>query len=151
MNISHTAKAAGLNPKTIRYYESVGLTPLPRRKDNGYRDYDGNDVERLIFLRQARNVGFTIEQCRALLGLYENPQRQSAQVYELVKTKVQEVDRKIQELQSMRSVLDQLTKDCPNDGQPECTIIDSMAGYADQAKLVSDAVLSSEKPLIPSR
>lgn len=128
MNISQTATATGISAKTIRYYESIGLIPQARRKANGYRDYDTTDLKQLTFLSRARDFGFSIEECRVLLSLYQNPERKSAEVHALVGRKLQDVDQRIRELQSMRGLLDKLISDCPNDTQPECAIIDSMAG-----------------------
>ncbi|MBV1931338.1 MAG: Cu(I)-responsive transcriptional regulator [Porticoccaceae bacterium] len=128
MNISQTATETGLSAKTIRYYESIGLISQTRRKTNGYRDYEATDLKQLKFLCRARDFGFSIEDCRVLLSLYQNPERKSAEVHELVEKKLQDVDQRIRELQSMRSLLDKLISDCPNDTQPECAIIDSMAG-----------------------
>lgn len=128
MNISQTATETGINAKTIRYYESIGLIPQASRKANGYRDYDATDLKQLRFLCRARDFGFSIEDCRALLSLYQNPERKSAEVHEVVEKKLQDVDERIGELQSMRSLLAKLISDCPNDAQAECAIIDSMTG-----------------------
>ena len=79
MNIGEAARHSGLPAKTIRYYEEIGLV-RPDRRDNNYRDYGAHALEVLRFLRRSREFGFTIEQCRALLTLYEDPTRCSSQV-----------------------------------------------------------------------
>ncbi|MGV6806610.1 MAG: Cu(I)-responsive transcriptional regulator [bacterium] len=130
MNIGTAAEKAGLSAKTIRYYESVGLVASPPRQGNGYRDYSSADVERLIFLRQARQFGFSIEECRALLSLWQNPARKSAEVHGLVAHKVTEIERHIRELREMKKVLKSLLASCPDNENPECGIIDQLAGKA---------------------
>ena len=139
MNISHTAQKTGLSSKTIRYYESIKLIPAPGRQANGYRDYQQNDVKRLNFLRQARHFGFSIDECRLLLDLYQNPARKSAQVHELVEQKLLDVDRRIDELLTMRNLLGELVDACPNDQQSDCAIIDSMAGSPEVSGRDSDS------------
>ena len=128
MNISEAAKQSGLTAKTIRYYESVELITLPRRTANGYRDYAKADIKTLCFLRQARQFGFNISQCRLLLGLYRNPQRRSAEVHQLVNDKLEEVDAHIRELGETRDLLARLVGACANDDEAECAIIETLAG-----------------------
>ena len=127
MNISDAAIQTGLSSKTIRYYESIELISAPGRLANGYRNYQDYDIKQLKFLRQARNFGFSISECRLLLNLYQNPLRKSAEVHELVEKKLLDVDRRIDELQAMRELLGELVAACPNDQQSNCAIIDSMA------------------------
>ena len=77
MNIGEAAKRSGLPPKTIRYYEEIGLV-IADRADNGYRDYSDNLVHRLNFIHRSRDLGFSVEECRLLLSLYDNDARESA-------------------------------------------------------------------------
>ena len=130
MNIGAIARVSGLTTEAIRYYEGIGLLPAAKRSANGYRVYSRADIARVKFLRQARQVGFTIDQCRQLLNLYENPRRKSAAVHALVADKLVEVEQHIHELENMRRVLSELISACPNDEQAECAIIDSLAGSA---------------------
>ena len=99
MNIGKAAQKSQLPAKTIRYYEEVCLIK-PSRAENGYRDYSAKDVHRLRFLQRSRSLGFTIEECRLLLSLYDNDQRASADVKSLAQDKIGEIDRKIEELKS---------------------------------------------------
>ena len=128
MNISEAAKLSGLPAKTIRYYESINLLSPPRRAANGYRRYAQADIDILCFLRQARQFGFNIDQCRLLLGLYKNPQRRSTEVHQLVSDKLEEVDAHIRELGETRDLLAKLVGACANDEDAECAIIDRLAG-----------------------
>ena len=127
MNIGNAAAASGLPAKTIRYYEDIGLV-RPSRSANGYRDYSGADVHKLVFLARARSLGFTIEDCRSLLSLYEDRDRASADVKALALEKVAAMDRKISELRSLRSTLATLAERCQGDDRPDCPIISDLAG-----------------------
>jgi Cu(I)-responsive transcriptional regulator len=129
MNIGTAADQANLPPKTIRYYEEIGLV-TPSRAENGYRDYSENDVHRLRFLQRSRSLGFTIDECRLLLSLYDDKNRASADVKAVALEKVTEIDRKIADLQSLRDTLATLAKHCHGDGRPDCPIIDDLAGEA---------------------
>ncbi|PHP65675.1 Cu(I)-responsive transcriptional regulator [Zhengella mangrovi] len=131
MNIGQAAQRANLPPKTIRYYEEIALIK-PDRALNGYRDYSDADIHRLRFLQRARSLGFTIEECRTLLSLYEDKHRASADVKAVARHKIGEIDRKIEELKSLRETLSVLVKSCHGDDRPDCPIIDGLAGEADQ-------------------
>lgn len=129
MNIGEAARHSGLPAKTIRYYEEIGLV-RPDRRDNNYRDYGPHTLEVLRFLRRSREFGFTIEQCRALLTLYEDPTRCSSEVKSLASTRIVEIDDKIRELEALRESLGRLVRRCPGDHAPACPIIDELAGAA---------------------
>lgn len=126
MNISDAATQCGLPPKTIRYYEDIGLV-TPGRLGNGYRDYSENDLHKLRFLQRARSLGFSVEDCRVLLSLYEDHNRASADVKEIAKTHLTEIERKIAELQSLQKTLSELVHACHGDDRPHCPIINDLA------------------------
>ena len=126
MNISDAATRCGLPAKTIRYYEDIGLVS-PGRLANGYRDYDENDLHKLRFLQRARGLGFSVEDCRVLLSLYEDRNRASSDVKEIAKTHLAEIERKIAELQSLRDTLSDLVQSCHGDDRPNCPIINDLA------------------------
>ena len=127
MNIGTASEMSSLPVKTIRYYEDIGLIE-PTRSGNGYRDFSDADVQRLKFLQRARSLGFSIEECRDLLSLYEDRNRASSGVKALTRAKIQEVDRKIEELKSLKRVLETLAEACHGDDRPDCPIIDDLAG-----------------------
>lgn len=129
MNIGEAAALASLPPKTIRYYEEIDLIH-PARAGNGYRDYSETDIHRLQFLQRARSLGFTIEECRMLLSLYEDEHRASADVRAVAMEKIGEVDRKIAELRSMKATLTRLVDSCHGDARPDCPILEDLAGGA---------------------
>jgi MerR family copper efflux transcriptional regulator len=127
MNIGDVAERSGLPPKTIRYYEDIGLI-RPRRGENGYRAFAPGDVHKLAFLGRARSLGFSIEECRALLALYEDEDRASSDVKQVAEAHLGQIDRKIAELQGMRATLARLVHRCHGDARPDCPILDDLAG-----------------------
>lgn len=127
MNIGAVAQKSGLPTKTIRYYEEIGLVQ-PTRKENGYREFADQDLKRLSFLQRARSLGFSIEECRELLSLYDNTKRASADVRKITRLKIQEVDRKILELKALKKALSDLEATCKGDQSPDCAIIDDLSG-----------------------
>lgn len=126
MNIGAASERSGLPPKTIRYYEEIGLVK-PARRPNGYRDYAQTDVANLRFVARARALGFGIDECRALLSLYADESRASADVRLLAEEHVAEIERKIAELEEMKAVLARLISACHGDRRPECPILDDLA------------------------
>ena len=122
MNISEVSSATDLPAKTIRYYEDIGLV-IPDRADNGYRDFSHTDLHKLAFLGRARALGFSIEDCRTLLALYQDSTRESAQVKSLAQDHFAAIDTKITQLQSMRATLADLIEPCAGDNRPDCPIL----------------------------
>lgn len=128
MNISEVAKRTGLTPKAIRFYEEKGLLAPPQREDNGYRRYDRQHVNELTLLRQARQVGFTLDECRELVTLFNDPTRHSADVKARTLQKVADIERHIAELTAMRQHLLALAAACPGDDGSACPIMDNLSG-----------------------
>jgi len=128
MNIGEAARTSGVPAKTIRYYEDIGLIGPAQRGANGYRDYSEADAELLRFIRHARAVGFSIKECRTLVALYSDPNRHSRDVKALAQAKIAEIDRRIAEFQHMRAELAGLAAACPGDDDPECAILEELAG-----------------------
>ena len=127
MNIGEAAKASGVSAKMIRHYESVGLFPEAARTEAGYRQYGDKDINTLRFIRHSRDLGFSIEQIRELLGLWQDRRRPSRQVKALAQAHIQELDAKLQELQAMKATLAHLVHCCHGDDRPDCPIIDTLA------------------------
>lgn len=128
MNIGEAAEHSGVPAKTIRYYEEIGLIQPAARHANNYRDYDEGGVQALQFLKRARSLGFSIEDCRELLSLYHDQRRSSADVKAVAQRRVRDIDRKIAELETMRATLSRLIRACRGDMRPECPILDDLAG-----------------------
>ncbi|EJN00064.1 Cu(I)-responsive transcriptional regulator [Phyllobacterium sp. YR531] len=127
MNIGNASERSGLPAKTIRYYEDIGLLK-PDRSDNGYRDYSVSDVHKLRFLQRSRGLGFSVEECRQLLALYEDKDRASADVKSMAQSKLHEIDRKIIELRELQQTLNHLIAHCHGDQRPDCPILENISG-----------------------
>lgn len=127
MNIGDVAECTGLPAKTIRYYEDIGLV-RPARTHNGYRSFDESDAHKLTFLARARNLGFSIEDCRQLLNLYEDGERSSADVRQIAEAHLRGIDDRIAGLTAMRTTLGHLVKTCHGDMRPDCPILDDLSG-----------------------
>lgn len=127
MNISEVAERSGVPSKTIRYYEGIGLITALRTA-NGYRAFRARDLHRLTFLGRARALGFSIEDCRTLLGLWEDRNRTSAEVRRVAEGQLARIDAKIADLEAMRATLAELIAGCKGDHRPECPILKSLAG-----------------------
>lgn len=134
MNISQVAEQTGLTSKAIRFYEEKGLITPPNRSLNGYRTYNARNIEELTLLRQARLVGFTLEECKELLALFHNSDRRSADVKLRTLEKVADIDHHIKELTQMRERLMELVELCPGDDSADCPIMDSFTGCCHQTK-----------------
>ena len=128
MNIGDVAKRADLPAKTIRYYEEIGLV-TPLRDANGYRSFRESDIHRLAFIGRARALGFTIEECRRLLALWGDQDRSSADVREIAREHLVEIERKIADLQAIRETLTHLVESCAGDDRPDCPILASLETY----------------------
>ncbi|MBB3456866.1 Cu(I)-responsive transcriptional regulator [Rhizobium sp. BK313] len=126
MNIGEASGRSGLPAKTIRYYEDIGLI-RPDRSDNGYRDYSSDDVHKLRFLHRSRSLGFSVDECRQLLALYEDKSRASADVKEIATSKLTEIDRKIRELTELRRTLEHLVHACHGNERPDCPILEELS------------------------
>ena len=126
MNISDVAARAGLPPKTIRYYEDIGLI-APARDSNGYRVFDEADMHKLAFLSRARALGFAIEDCRTLLALWEDQDRASSDVRAVAQDHLHQIEAKIADLKEMRDTLSSLVHACAGDHRPDCPILKSLS------------------------
>ena len=127
MNIGTAAARSGVPPKTIRYYESIGLIPTATRRDNNYRDYSEIDVAALRFIARARKLGFSVKDVSALLALWRDKSRVSHHVKALALHHIAEIDQRLAELEGMRRTLVDLTARCHGDDRPECPILDELA------------------------
>lgn len=127
MNIGQAAEASGLPAKTIRYYEDIGLVPPPARRDSGFRDYGARDVHLLRFVARARGLGFTVEECRQLLALWQDQERAAGDVKRLTQERIALIDDKIAQLQALRATLAHLARSCHGGDRPDCPILEGLA------------------------
>lgn len=126
MNIGTVAERSGVPPKSIRYYESIGLISPAERRSNGYRSYSPADMQTLAFIRRARSLGFPVEEVRDLLDLWRDRSRKSAAVKALAAEHIEALDRKIEALRAMRKALADLVRQCRGDSRPDCPILDDL-------------------------
>jgi MerR family copper efflux transcriptional regulator len=127
MNIGQAAKESGVSAKMIRHHESVQLLPAAARTDAGYRQYTHKDVHTLRFIRRARDLGFSLEEIRGLLSLWQDRKRSSRKVKALAQAHIEELDAKVSELLEMKASLVKLVHGCHGDERPDCPIIDELA------------------------
>jgi len=126
MNIGEAAQASGVSARMIRYYESIGLGPRPVRRDSGYRAYDQVDVQRLRFIRRARDLGFSLDRVRDLLALWSDRQRHSSDVKALALAHIADLEARAVELSSMVETLRSLVGACDGDDRPACPILEDL-------------------------
>ncbi|MBI4291122.1 MAG: Cu(I)-responsive transcriptional regulator [Betaproteobacteria bacterium] len=138
MNIGGVACKSGVSAKMIRHYEQIGLIPAAPRTDSGYRTYTLDDVHALGFIRQARNLGFSIKQIGDLLGLWRNQRRPSSKVKALALAHISELDERIGELEAMKHVLMELAAGCHGDDRPDCPILDGLASDTPVARMTAN-------------
>jgi Cu(I)-responsive transcriptional regulator len=127
-NIGEASGLTGVSAKMIRHYEGIGLIPAANRTFANYRLYNDADIHRLRFIKRARTLGFSMKQIEALLGLWNDPGRASAQVKKLAKAHADELAQKVRELQAMQRTLENLAKHCHGDDRPDCPILDDLEG-----------------------
>jgi Cu(I)-responsive transcriptional regulator len=126
MNIGEVAVQSEVNSKTIRRYEELGLIPKAGRSVSGYRQYSERDVHILRFVKRARELGFSMKDIKQLVGLWRNKTRSSAQVKAIASKHIDELEKKMMEIQSILTTLNHLVKNCHGDQRPECPILDEM-------------------------
>ncbi|WP_110971328.1 MULTISPECIES: Cu(I)-responsive transcriptional regulator [Pseudomonas] len=127
MNIGQAAKRTGLSAKMIRYYESIGLLKPASRSDSGYRLYQQDDLHSLTFIKRSRDLGFSLEEVAKLLTLWQDRQRASADVKALASEHIADLNRRIEELVSLRDTLSELVAHCQGDDRPDCPILKDLA------------------------
>lgn len=126
MNISEVAKLTNLSTKSIRLYEDKGVITAPLRSENGYRSYDKKQIKELGIVAKARRAGFSLDECRALVELADNPCRESADVKAKALSKLEEVNKKIEDLLAIQKTLKEWVEQCPGDSNSHCPIIDEL-------------------------
>ncbi|RJG04954.1 Cu(I)-responsive transcriptional regulator [Noviherbaspirillum cavernae] len=139
MNIGEAAVASGVTAKMIRYYESIDLIKETKRSDAGYRKYGEKELHTLRFIKRARTLGFSLEQIRELLSLWQDSARASSDVKAIAQAHVTDLDRRILELTEMRDTLSNLAHACAGDHRPDCPILHGLSSAADGACHKRDA------------
>jgi Cu(I)-responsive transcriptional regulator len=128
--IGAAAARAGVSARMVRHYEGLGLLPPVTRTDGGYRQYGEADVHTLRFIRRARDLGFSMDEIAALLGLWQDKARASAQVKRIAQKHIDALNERIAALQAMQRSLQALVGCCQGNDRPDCPILDDLAGLA---------------------
>jgi Cu(I)-responsive transcriptional regulator len=128
--IGTLAKRTGTKVQTIRYYEQIGLLPEPERTEGGQRRYGDDDLDRLAFIRHARQLGFTLEAIRELLELSDNPGRSCADVDRIAHRQLKEVEARIARLEALRKELKRMLKECSRDTVSDCRVLEVLRDHS---------------------
>ncbi|MGJ5136157.1 MerR family transcriptional regulator [Bradyrhizobium oligotrophicum] len=129
LTIGDLAKRTGTKVETIRYYERIGLLPLPARTEGNYRAYDNDQLGRLSFIRRARDLGFSIDQVRDLLDLADQRDRPCDAVDVIAGQHLAEIERKIADLVALRDELADVIGRCKHGTVADCRIIEALAPH----------------------
>jgi MerR family copper efflux transcriptional regulator len=132
-NIGEAARRSGVSAKMVRHYESLGLLPAVHRTDAGYRQYGEREVHTLRFIRRARDLGFGMAEIAELLKLWQNRRRSSADVRRIASGHVEQLTKKMDEMEAMRRTLQHLIHGCHGDSRPDCPILDELESPAPRA------------------
>lgn len=127
--IGAAAARAGVSTRMVRHYESLGLLTGVARTGSGYRQYTEADVHTLRFIRRARDLGFSMEEIAALLGLWQNKARASSQVKKIAQKHIASLSERIAAMQAMQRSLQALVRCCHGDDRPDCPILDDLAAH----------------------
>ncbi len=120
------SERSGVNIETIRYYERVGLLPRPARSGGGYRLYQAGDVDRLCFVRRARDLGFSLDDIRRLLDLADQKSRSCRRVHDIAVEHLAQVRDKIADLRRMEGILGAMVKTCAQGTIPTCPLLETL-------------------------
>lgn len=135
MTIGQAAQRSGVPAKTIRYYESIGLVGPAARGENKYRAYSDKEVDILRFISRARDLGFSLGEIEQLLALYRDRNRPSREVKRLALRHIDDLDRKIDELKTIKKALQHLAEKCRGDDRPDCPILEDLGSSSKPATI----------------
>jgi MerR family gold-responsive transcriptional activator of gol and ges genes len=142
MNIGSAAEKSGVSAKMVRYYEDIGLIPRARRSASGYRNYGEEDVHRLRFIHRARDLGFSVEDIRELLRLWNDRNRSSREVKKLALAHIRELEEQIARMHGLVATLKHLASACEGNSRPHCPIL---ADLGAESHIGASAVTSRRK------
>ncbi|MEP7704881.1 Cu(I)-responsive transcriptional regulator [Paraglaciecola sp. 25GB23A] len=125
--IGEAATISGLSAKMIRHYETIGLLAKANRTDGGYRLYNPQQLKVMGVIKQAKKLGFSLNQTHSLVDLWQNPKRASREVKQLAEQHLVEINEKINELEQMKQALQTLSNNCNADDNASCSILDGLA------------------------
>jgi Cu(I)-responsive transcriptional regulator len=126
LSIGQLARQTAVAVETVRYYEKIGLLAEPSRTAGNYRSYGSDALQRLSFIRRARDLGFSLEQIRTLLNLADDRQRSCGEVDAIAQAQLETIKSKIADLQTLQQHLDSLIRQCKKGTVADCRILDSL-------------------------
>jgi len=127
VTIGDAATRSGLPVKTVRYYDEINLVSPSSRSAAGYRQYNANELHKLTFVKRARSFGFSVEDCRQLLSLFEDQSRSSREVKAFANRRLEEIEEKMRDMQALHTELTALALRCPGNDNADCPILSSFA------------------------
>ena len=130
LTIGRLAQAAGCKVQTVRYYEQIGLLPPPARSEGNQRLYARSDVDRLAFIRHARELGFPLQAIRDLLSLSDEPEQSCAAADSIARDQLEQVERRIARLEALKSELERMIAQCQGDRIAECRVIEVLSDHS---------------------
>lgn len=125
-SIGILSERSGVNVETIRYYEKIGVMPIPARSAAGYRIYDLDHLRRLHFVRRGRELGFSLDELRGLLHLVDGHAYTCGEVYELAIRHLADIRQKIRDLRRLEKVMSEMAAQCTRNKVPDCPIVDAL-------------------------
>ena len=131
LTIGTMSRKTGTNVQTIRYYEQIGLLPEPERTQGGQRRYHNADLDRLAFIRHARQLGFPLQGIRELLVMADQPQQSCKEVDAIARRQLVEVEQRLARLNALRKELKRMIVDCGGGSVAECRILGVLGDHSE--------------------
>ncbi len=132
LTIGDAAAQSGLPVKTVRYYDDIKLVSPSSRTSAGYRQYNAEELHKLTFVKRARSFGFSVDDCRQLLTLFENQSRSSREVKAFANRRLEEIEEKMRDMQALHKELKALASRCPGNDDADCPILNSLASNSEK-------------------
>ncbi|MDO9417688.1 MerR family transcriptional regulator [Pararhizobium sp.] len=129
ITIGEAARQSGVKVPTIRYYEGIGLLPEPSRSEGNQRSYEQSDLNRLTFIRHARELGFEVDAIRTLLGLQDDPHQSCASADKIAKARLSEIEQRIRSLTALKVELEAMVEGCGHGRVDQCRVIEVLADH----------------------
>ena len=129
--IGALAKRTGTKVQTIRYYEQIGLMPKPGRTEGGQRRYGEPEVDRLAFVRHARQLGFSLEAIRELLDLSDHPGKSCAEADAIARRQLKQVEQRLARLEALRTELKRMVHECTGGRTADCRVLEVLRDHSE--------------------
>ena len=131
LSIGTLARKAGTKVQTVRYYEEIGLMPVPGRTEGGQRRYDAAALDRLSFIRHARQLGFTLEAIRELLALSDHPDRPCHEADAMAQRQLRHVEQRMARLEALRTELERMIEECRGGRAADCRVLEVLRDHSE--------------------